>query len=64
MTICRVQGKDLDRADVEIVLQCLAAGYPFLAARLESKSRVEWFVGWERLFSVDRHPVESLEVPW
>ena len=36
MTICRVRRKDPDRADVEIVLQGLAAGYPFLAARLES----------------------------
>ena len=36
MTICRVRREDPDRADVEIVLQGLAAGYPFLAARLES----------------------------
>ena len=64
MSICRVRRKDPDSADVEIVLQGLAAGYPFLAARLESKSRVEWLVVWERLIPVDRHPVQSLQVPW
>ena len=59
MTICRVRRKNPDRADVEIVLQSLA-GYPLLAARLESPSRVEWLVVRERLLPVDRHPVQSL----